>query len=80
MVQYYEILGSVAIASLCLTSNGFKIGLNKRPPTLVQDGDTGVAVRHVTIAIIGNNGGVSVVFTNRVAQKYNLMSLQRAFV
>ena len=74
-----KIIKKCAFVELCLT--GFKIGLNARPPTLVQGCDTGAVVRHVTIAIIGNNGGTSsVLLLNRVPQKYNLMSLQRAFV
>ena len=56
---------------------GFKVGLNERPAALVQD-DMGAAVRNVTM--IGNNTGISRVFTDRVAKKYDLMYSQRAFV
>ena len=38
----------------------------------------GAAVRNVTM--IGNNTGISRVFTDRAAKKYDLMYSQRAFV
>ena len=38
----------------------------------------GASVRNVTM--IGNNTGISRVFTDRVAKKYDLMYSQRAFV
>ena len=57
---------------------GFKVGLNERPAALVKDDDMGAAVRNVTM--IGNNTGISRVFTDRVAKKYDLMYSQRAFV
>ena len=38
----------------------------------------GVAVRNVTM--IGNNIGISRVFTDGIAKKYDLMHSQRAFV
>ena len=38
----------------------------------------GAAVRNVTM--IGNNTGISRVFTDRVAKTYDLMYSQRAFV
>ena len=49
----------------------FKVGLNERPPALVQDDDIRAAVRNVTM--IGNNTGISRVFTD-------LMYSQRACV
>ena len=49
----------------------FKVGLNKRPPPLVQADDMGAAIRNVTI--VCNNTGISRVFTD-------LMYSQRAFV
>ena len=54
------------------------LGLNERAPALVQDDDIGAAITNVTM--VGNNTGVSRVFTHRVAKKYDVMYCQRAFL
>ena len=56
----------------------FKVGLNERPPALVQDDDMDAAIRNVTM--IGDNIGILRVFIDCVAKKYAVMYSQSGFV
>jgi tubulin alpha len=57
---------------------GFKIGLNEQPPAVTPADDVAAFTRNVVM--IGNNTGISRVFSERVAKKYDLLYSQRAFV
>ena len=53
-VQWLKNIKKCTFVEWCPT--GFKVGLNERPPALVQDDDIGAALRNVTM--IGNNTGI----------------------
>jgi tubulin alpha len=57
---------------------GFKIGLNAVPAAVLPGDDCAAFKRNATL--IGNNTGISRIFSTRIAKKYDLMYSQRAFV
>ena len=68
--------GKVSFVEWCPT--GFKIGLNEEPPAVTPEDDVGAFERNVVM--IGNNAGISRVFSERISKKFDLMYSQRAFV
>ena len=74
-VQWLKNNNNVSFVEWCPT--GFKIRINDVPAVLPED-DVGVSPNNVTM--IGNNTGISRVFTERIIRKYDLMYSQRAFV
>jgi tubulin alpha len=75
-VQWLKKEGKLAFVEWCPT--GFKIGLNEQPPACTPADDIVVFERNVVM--IGNNTGISRVFSERISKKYDLMYSQRAFV
>jgi len=75
-VQWLKANKKVSFVEWCPT--GFKIGLNEVPAALIPDDDVAAFPRNAVM--IGNNTGISRVFTERIAKKYDLMYSQRAFV
>eukprot|EP00487_Bulimina_marginata_P012136 TRINITY_DN8238_c0_g1_i1.p1 TRINITY_DN8238_c0_g1~~TRINITY_DN8238_c0_g1_i1.p1 ORF type:complete len:166 (+),score=14.69 TRINITY_DN8238_c0_g1_i1:160-657(+) len=66
----------VSFVDWCPT--GFKIGLNERPPAVLEDDD--LAYSEKNIVMIGNNTAISRLFSRRLSAKYDIMYSQRAFV
>jgi tubulin alpha len=75
-VQWLKKEGKVSFVEWCPT--GFKIGLNEQPPAVTAADDVVAFERNVVM--IGNNTGISRVFSERISKKYDLMYSQRAFV
>jgi len=75
-VQWLKQNNKISFVEWCPT--GFKIGLNEKPASIVEDDVMAPAQRNVTM--IGNNVAVSRVFTERITKKYDMMYSQRAFV
>jgi tubulin alpha len=75
-VQWLKANKKVSFVEWCPT--GFKIGLNEVPPAVLEDDDVAPFKRNAVM--IGNNTGISRVFSNRISKKYDLMYSQRAFV
>jgi tubulin alpha len=75
-VQWLKENKKVSFVEWCPT--GFKIGLNEVPPAVLEDDDVAPFKRNAVM--IGNNTGISRVFSNRISKKYDLMYSQRAFV
>jgi len=75
-VQWLKQNNKISFVEWCPT--GFKIGLNEKPASTVEDDVMAPANRNVTM--IGNNVAVSRVFTERITKKYDMMYSQRAFV
>jgi tubulin alpha len=75
-VQWLKQNKKVTFVEWCPT--GFKIGLNEVPPAVLEDDDVAAFPRNAVM--IGNNTGISRVFSERISKKYDLMYSQRAFV
>jgi tubulin alpha len=75
-VQWLKSNKKVSFVEWCPT--GFKIGLNEVPPAVLEDDDVAAFPRNAVM--IGNNTGISRVFSDRISKKYDLMYSQRAFV
>jgi tubulin alpha len=75
-VQWLKQNKKVSFVEWCPT--GFKIGLNEVPPAVLEDDDVAAFPRNAVM--IGNNTGISRVFSDRISKKYDLMYSQRAFV
>ena len=75
-VQWLKSNKKVSFVEWCPT--GFKIGLNEVPCAMVNGDDITLFKRNATM--IGNNTGISRVFSERIAKKYDIMYSQRAFV
>ncbi|ETO04913.1 tubulin alpha chain, partial [Reticulomyxa filosa] len=75
-VQWLKSNSKVALVEWCPT--GFKIGLNEVPAVTLESDDIGAFSKNAIM--IANNTGISRVFSKRIAQKYDLMYSQRAFV
>jgi tubulin alpha len=76
VVQWLKTNNKVTLVEWCPT--GFKIGLNEVPAATLEADDIGAFSRNAVV--IANNTGIARVFTKRIAQKYDLMYSQRAFV
>ncbi|ETO27058.1 hypothetical protein RFI_10071, partial [Reticulomyxa filosa] len=75
-VQWLKKNDKVRLVEWCPT--GFKIGLNDVPAAILEQDDMGAFSKNAIM--IANNTGISRVFSKRIAQKYDLMYSQRAFV
>jgi len=75
-VQWLKANNKVFLVEWCPT--GFKIGLNEVPAATIEADDIGAFSKNAVV--IANNTGIARVFTKRIAQKYDLMYSQRAFV
>jgi len=75
-VQWLKNNKKLSFVEWCPT--GFKIGLNDIPPAILPTDD--VAPSPANAVMLGNNTGISRVFSDRIAKKYDLMYSQRAFV
>jgi len=75
-VQWLKANNKIFLVEWCPT--GFKIGLNEVPAVTLEADDIGAFAKNAVM--IANNTGISRVFTKRIAQKYDLMYSQRAFV
>merc|ERR1712048_1230195 len=75
-VQWLKTNKKVSFVEWCPT--GFKVGLNDKPPAVLEEDDLGAAKDNITF--IGNNTAISRVFSERISKKYDLMYSQRAFV
>jgi len=75
-VQWLKNNKKLTFVEWCPT--GFKIGLNDIPPAILPSDD--VAPSPCNAVMLGNNTGISRVFSDRIAKKYDLMYSQRAFV
>jgi tubulin alpha len=75
-VQWLKSNNKIALVEWCPT--GFKIGLNQVPAAILDSDDIGAFPKNAVM--IANNTGIARVFTKRIAQKYDLMYSQRAFV
>jgi len=75
-VQWLKNNKKLAFVEWCPT--GFKIGLNDIPPAVLEDDD--IAPAPLSAVMMGNNTGISRLFTDRISRKYDLMYSQRAFV
>jgi tubulin alpha len=75
-VQWLKQNKKVTFVEWCPT--GFKIGLNEVPPAVLEEDDVAAFPRNAVM--IGNNTGISRVFSERISKKYDLMYSQRAFV
>ncbi len=69
---------NVCVYSLHWLHTGFKIGLNEVPAATTDEDASASFPRNVTM--IGNNTGISRIFTERIVKKYDLMYSQRGFV
>ncbi|ETO11135.1 tubulin alpha-3 chain, partial [Reticulomyxa filosa] len=75
-VQWLKSNNKIALVEWCPT--GFKIGLNEVPAVTLESDDIGAFSKNAVM--IANNTGISRVFSKRIAQKYDIMYSQRAFV
>jgi len=75
-VQWLKNNKKLAFVEWCPT--GFKIGLNDIPPAVLEVDD--IAPSPLSAVMMGNNTGISRLFTDRISRKYDLMYSQRAFV
>jgi tubulin alpha len=75
-VQWLKNNKKLAFVEWCPT--GFKIGLNDIPPAVLEEDD--IAPAPLSAVMMGNNTGISRLFTDRISRKYDLMYSQRAFV
>ncbi|ETO33811.1 hypothetical protein RFI_03287 [Reticulomyxa filosa] len=75
-VQWLKSHSKVTLVEWCPT--GFKIGLNDVPAATLESDDIGAFPKNAVM--IANNTGIVRVFHKRIAQKYDLMYSQRAFV
>jgi tubulin alpha len=75
-VQWLKNNKKLAFVEWCPT--GFKIGLNDIPPAVLEVDD--IAPAPLSAVMMGNNTGISRLFTDRISRKYDLMYSQRAFV
>jgi tubulin alpha len=75
-VQWLKNNKKLAFVEWCPT--GFKIGLNDIPPAVLEEDD--IAAAPLSAVMMGNNTGISRIFTDRISRKYDLMYSQRAFV
>jgi len=75
-VQWLRSNNKISLVEWCPT--GFKIGLNDTPAAMLDSDDIAPFTRNAVM--IGNNTGIIRVFHKRIAQKYDLMYSQRAFV
>jgi len=57
---------------------GFKIGLQKEPPSMLPDDDIAPCKRNAFMT--GNNTSIGRVFSDRISRKYDKMYAQKAFV
>ncbi|MES1922878.1 hypothetical protein MHBO_004407, partial [Bonamia ostreae] len=56
---------------------GFKVGINKQPPTNIEEGDLAKVKR--AVCLVGNNTAIGDVFKH-LNNKFDLMYSKRAFV
>jgi len=75
-VQWLKANKKLSLVDWCPT--GFKIGLNDVPAATLESDD--IAGFSKNAVMIANNTGIARVFDKRIAQKYDLMYSQRAFV
>jgi tubulin alpha len=75
-VQWLKNNKKLTFVEWCPT--GFKIGLNDIPPAVLPNDD--IAASPLSAVMMGNNTGISRLFTDRISRKYDLMYSQRAFV
>jgi len=75
-VQWLKSNNKMSLVEWCPT--GFKIGLNDTPPAMLESDDIAPFTKNAVM--IANNTGIVRVFHKRIAQKYDLMYSQRAFV
>jgi tubulin alpha len=75
-VQWLKNNKKLSFVEWCPT--GFKIGLNDVPPAVLEIDD--IAPTPLSAVMMGNNTGISRIFTDRISRKYDLMYSQRAFV
>jgi len=75
-VQWLKTNKKCTFVEWCPT--GVKVGLNERPPAVLEVDDLAVVTNNV--CLIGNNTAISRVFSERISKKYDLMYSQRAFV
>jgi len=75
-VQWLKSNNKIILVEWCPT--GFKIGINSVPAATLPSDDVGAFKKNAVV--IANNTAIARVFTKRIAQKYDLMYSQRAFV
>ncbi|ETO09380.1 tubulin alpha-1 chain, partial [Reticulomyxa filosa] len=75
-IQWLKDNNKIRLVEWCPT--GFKVGLNDVPAATLESDD--IAAFDKNAVMIANNTAISRVFTKRIAQKFDLMYSQRAFV